>query len=154
MHTVLVNKDTFGLPQWLSGKEYACKAGDTGDADSTPGLGRSPGEGNGNPLQCSCLENPMDRGAWPATVQRFTKSQTRLSSGTHIPFYGRPGCWPPCAGFLELQRAEATLSCRVPASPCSGLSCCRARSLGTRDQYLWQTGLVALRQMKSSLTRD
>ena len=55
----------------------------------------------------------MDRGAWPATVQRFTKSQTRLSRGTHIPFYGRPGCWPPCAGFLELQRAEATLSCRV-----------------------------------------
>ena len=44
-------------------------------------LGRedpSPGEGNGNPLQCSCLENPMDRGAWRATVHRITKSQTRL----------------------------------------------------------------------------
>ena len=47
------------------GKESACNAGDTG---SIPGLGRSPGEGNGNPLQYSYLENPMDRGAWWATV--------------------------------------------------------------------------------------
>ena len=44
-----------------------------------PGLGRSPGEGNGNPLQCSCLENFMDRGAWRATVHGITKSQKRLS---------------------------------------------------------------------------
>ena len=47
------------------GKESACKAGDLG---SIPGLGGSPGEGNGNPLQYSCLENAMDRGAWWATV--------------------------------------------------------------------------------------
>ena len=47
------------------GKECACNAGDPG---SMPGLGRSPGEGNGNPLQHSCLENPKDRGAWQATV--------------------------------------------------------------------------------------
>ena len=52
-----------GLPRWLSGKESACNAGFTGDTDSMPGLGRSLGGGNGNPLQCSCLENPMDRGA-------------------------------------------------------------------------------------------
>ena len=51
----------------------------TGDAGSTPGLGGSPGEGNGNPLQYSCLGNPKDRGAWWATVHRVTKSQTRLS---------------------------------------------------------------------------
>ena len=44
-----------------------------------PGLGRSPGEGHGNPLQYSCLENPMDRGSWRATVHGVTKSQTRLS---------------------------------------------------------------------------
>ena len=51
-----------------------------GDAALIPGLGRSPGEGNGTPLQCSCLENPMDRGAWRATVRRFIKeSVTRLS---------------------------------------------------------------------------
>ena len=44
-----------------------------GDVGSVPGLGRSPGEGNGNPLQCSCLGNPMDRGAWRATVHGVTK---------------------------------------------------------------------------------
>ena len=47
---------------------------------SIPGLGRSPGEGNGNPLQYSCLGNPMDGGAWRATVHGVTKSQTRLSN--------------------------------------------------------------------------
>ena len=67
-----------GLPQWLSGKEAACSEGVAGDAGSIPGLGRSPGEGRGNPLQYSFLENPMERGAWWATVRRVTKSQTRL----------------------------------------------------------------------------
>ena len=52
-----------GFPQWLSGKEYAYSAGDSGDVGLIPGSGRSPGEGNGNPLQYSILENPMDRGA-------------------------------------------------------------------------------------------
>ena len=55
------------------GKKSTCNAGDVG---LIPGLGRSPGEGNSNPFQCSCLENPMDREAWQATVQRVTKSQT------------------------------------------------------------------------------
>ena len=58
------------LPWWLSGKESACQAG---DPDSIPGERRSPGEGNGNPLQYSCLGNPMDRGAWWATVRGVTK---------------------------------------------------------------------------------
>ena len=49
-----------GPPHWLSGNESTCKARATGDASSIPGLGRSPGEGHGNPLQYSCLENPMD----------------------------------------------------------------------------------------------
>ena len=62
-----------GLHQWLSGKEYACNAGDAG---LIPGSGRSPGGGHGNPLQYSCLENPMDRGAWWAEVHRVAKSQT------------------------------------------------------------------------------
>ena len=57
----------------------ACNAG---DLSSIPGLGRSPGEGNGNPLQYSCLENPMGRGAWWATVHGVAKSQTRLSDFT------------------------------------------------------------------------
>ena len=51
-------------------------AGDVRDADLIPGLGRSPGEGNGNPLQYSCLENPMDGGAWWATIHGVAKSQT------------------------------------------------------------------------------
>ena len=59
-----------GLPWWLSGKESTCNAGDT---TSIPGSGRPPGVGNGNPLQYSCLENPMDRGAWRATVHEVTK---------------------------------------------------------------------------------
>ena len=59
------------------GKSSSCNAGDLG---SIPGLGRSPGEGNGNTLQYSCLENPMDRGAWWATVHGVSKSQTRLSN--------------------------------------------------------------------------
>ena len=51
---------------------------DIGDLGSIPGSGRSPEEGNGNPVQYSCLENPVDRGAWPATVPRVAKSQTQL----------------------------------------------------------------------------
>ena len=62
-----------GFSDGLAHKESACCAGDTGDAGAVPGSGRSPGEGNGNLLQCSCLENPIDRGAWRATVQRVTK---------------------------------------------------------------------------------
>ena len=60
----------------LSGKESACNAGDLG---SIPGLGRAPGGEHGNPLQCSCLENPMDRGAYRATVHGLAKSRTRPS---------------------------------------------------------------------------
>ena len=67
------------FPGGADGKASAYNAGDPG---SIPGLGRSPGEGNGTPLQYSCLENPMDGGAWQATVQGATKSQTGLSDFT------------------------------------------------------------------------
>ena len=59
-------------------KNPPAKAGDLRDAGSIPGLGRSAGGGNGSPLQCSCLEHPMDRAACQATVHRVAKSQTRL----------------------------------------------------------------------------
>ena len=59
----------------------ACNVRDLG---SIPGLGRSPGEGNGNPLQYSCLENPVDGGAWWATVHGVAKSRTRLSDFTWV----------------------------------------------------------------------
>ena len=54
--------------------------GDAGEAGSIPGSGRSPGGGNGHPLQHSCLENPMDRGAWWAAVHRVAQNQTQLSN--------------------------------------------------------------------------
>ena len=61
------------------GKESACSAGDPG---LIPGSGRSPGEGNGNPLQDSCLENSMNRGAWQATLHGVAKSQIQLTNTT------------------------------------------------------------------------
>ena len=62
-----------GLPRWLSGKESACQAG----CGFNPWIKKiNPGEGNGNQLQYSCLETPMDRGAWHATVYRVAKSWT------------------------------------------------------------------------------
>ena len=69
---------SFG-PGGSDGKVSACNAGDPG---SIPGLGRSPGGRNGNPFQYSCLENPMDGGAWWATVHVVTKSWTQLSDFT------------------------------------------------------------------------
>ena len=72
------------FPDGSEGKASACNVGDLG---SIPGLGRSPGEGNGNPLQYSGLENPMDRGAWWATVYGVTKSRTQLSDFTSLHFW-------------------------------------------------------------------
>ena len=72
------------VPHWgasqvvLAVKNPPASAGDIRDMGLIPGSGRSPGEGHGNPLQCSCLENPMDRGAWRAAVHRVTKNRTRL----------------------------------------------------------------------------
>ena len=65
-----------GFPHSSVGKESACNAGDLG---SIPESGRSPGGGNGNPFQYSCLENPMDRGAWQAVIHGVAKSQTQLT---------------------------------------------------------------------------
>ena len=63
---------SMGFPGGIDGKASACNVGGLG---SIPGLGRSPGEGNGNPLQHSCLENSMDRGAWQATILGIAKRQ-------------------------------------------------------------------------------
>ena len=67
------------FPDGSAGKESACNEGDTEDIGSIPGSRRSPEGGHGNPLQYSCLDNPTDKGAWRAAVQRVTKSRTRLS---------------------------------------------------------------------------
>ena len=69
-------KKEWGFVGGSDGKESICSAGDPG---LIPVLGRSPGEGNGSRLQSSCLENPLDRGTWWATVHGVTKSQTQLN---------------------------------------------------------------------------
>ena len=71
-----------GFPGGLDGKESACSAGDWG---SVPGSGRSPGKENGNPLQYSFLENPMDRGAWRATGHGVAESDMTEYTHTHTP---------------------------------------------------------------------
>ena len=87
-----------GLPQWLSGKESAWNAGIVG---LLPGSGRSPGGGHDNPLQYSCQENSMDRGAWWAMVHGVTKSWTQLKwlsrqhvIAKHLSLYFCCCCWP------------------------------------------------------------
>ena len=102
------------LPGSSDGKATASNAGDLG---SIPGWGRSPGEGNGNPLQYSCLENPMDRAAWQATAHGVAKSRTRLSGFTILyvpPIHaqgldtyctwvgGVPQSLPSCWAFIHL----------------------------------------------------
>ena len=70
------------FPDDSDGKESSCSAGNPG---SIPGWGRFPGEGNSYPLQLSCIENPMDRGAWQAIVHGVSKSQMQLSTYTFTP---------------------------------------------------------------------
>ena len=69
-----------GFPGGSMVKNPPANAGATGDVGSIAGSGKSPGGGNGNPLQYCCLENPLDRGAWRTTVHSITKSQIQLSS--------------------------------------------------------------------------
>ena len=76
----------YGFPGGLDGKASACNVGDPG---SIPGLGRSPGEGNGNPLQYSWLENPMDGGAWQATYSPWGRKESDTTERLHsFSFYG------------------------------------------------------------------
>ena len=83
------------FPGGSDGKASVYNAGDPG---SIPGLGRSPREGNGNPFQYSCLENPMDGGIWQATVHGVAQSRTRLSDFTHVTLLNTGGdkhrAWP------------------------------------------------------------
>ena len=76
----------FSIHDFPGGSNDKASAYNMGDQGSIPGSGRSPGEGNGNPLQHSCLENPMDGGAWQSTVHRVVKSRTRLSNFTFTSF--------------------------------------------------------------------
>ena len=84
---IIINNE--GCPGGSDGKESACNAG---DLSSVPGLGRSSGEGNGNPLQYSCLENSTDRGAWPATVNGVQRVGHDWATNTHIHNEGQSQC--------------------------------------------------------------
>ena len=99
-----------GLPDGSAGNESACNAGNTG---LIPGLGRSPGEVNGNPLQYSCLENPTNRGAWRATVHGVSKNQTWLST-THSTSWLYQFTFPPTVqeGLLFSTSSPAFIVCR------------------------------------------
>ena len=83
--TLLLKMEPCNFPGGSDGKEYACNVG---NLSSIPRSGRSPGEGNGNSLQYSCLENFMDRGAWWARVHGVTQTQTQLKRpSTHLQGY-------------------------------------------------------------------
>ena len=99
-----------GFPCSSAGKESTCSTGDLG---SIPKLGRFPGEGNGNPLQYSCLENPMDRGAWQAMgPQRIRHDWTRLSNFTFMHWRRK---WQPTPVFLpgESQGRGSLVGCHL-----------------------------------------
>ena len=103
----------FGLPRWPSGKESACQCK---RHEFDPWIGKIPWSGNGSPLQYSYLENPMDRGAWRATVHGVAKSQTQLSAHTHCvicPRSHRRNVWSqdsdPHSQTLESVRLLVTL---------------------------------------------
>ena len=103
------------LPCSSNGKESACNAGDLG---LIPGSGRSPGEGKGNPLWYSCLENPMDREAWWATVHGVTKSLTQLSYFTFT-FYHY--CFLICTECFDSGFVTLALYYRLDNSLCGRL---------------------------------
>ena len=119
----------------------ACNAGDLG---SIPGLGRSPGEGNGNPLQYSCLENPMDGGAWWATVHGVPKSWTRLSDFTFI-LLGRKTPFPFNL-FPELAPRRLSLKSRECIRAEKELSFPREKGEECQLRKISQTGQVFLRE--------
>ena len=81
----------WGLPVGINGKESACQCRRPRNTGWIPGLGKSPGVGSHNPLQCSCLENFMDREVWWAIVSGATKSQAQLSDWAHTLFRGQSG---------------------------------------------------------------
>ena len=132
----------------LCGSEGKESASNVGDPDSIPELGRSPGEGNGNPLQYSCLENPMDGGAWRATVYGVLIAEHGLSLAMASGGYSRVGvlgvsCWgAPALGHVAFSSCNMWTQSLQLLAP-------RAQ-----DQLLWCTGLVAPQHVGSSQARD
>ena len=97
-----------GFPGETVVKNLFANAGDSGDAGSVPGSKGSPGEGNGNPLQCSCLENPRDGGAWWAAVSGVAQSRTRLNDFTFTFHFHALG--------KEMATHSSVLAWRIPGT--------------------------------------
>ena len=96
------------------GKESSCQRRRHRDTGSIPGLGRSPGGGRGNPLQYSCLENPMDRWDWQATIHRVTQSRTQLKQlSTHTHIYKKQA-W---MNYLNSQSSNSIINKTTPPAP-------------------------------------
>ena len=108
-----------GLPRWLSGKEPACQCRRGTRCKFGPWVRKIPGGGHGHPLQCSCGENPVDRGTWWAMAHGVTKSWTRLEGlSMHSTMYSQPGMRSQC--ILACQFVDGTFltsayntNCRV-----------------------------------------
>ena len=109
----IANSHSSQVAQTIKKKKKKNSACNVGDLSLIPGLGRSCGEGNGNPLQYSCLENPTDRGAWRATVHGVAKSRTWLSDKT-IRYKGtrQTAGVPPDLAIWRLYLLEIALDCK------------------------------------------
>ena len=127
----------------LEVKNPPSNAGDIRDVGLIPGLGRSPGGGHGNPLQCSCLENPLDRGAWRAAIHRAAKSRTRLkclSKAQHsdpgqVIGGARNGLWSEDRKLRKLEKQRVTrahLSKTAETPGRKGCNFCRPLSSSPR----------------------
>ena len=110
-----------GFPSGCDGKESACNVG---DLDSIPGLGRSPGEGNGNPLQYSCLENPTDGAAWQTTVHGVAESDTTEQLTTPQQLYEMK----KLLGSCKLLKSDKIKCRNCQKRPDSMLSFCHIRT--------------------------
>ena len=146
------------LPPWLSGKESAWGAGDSGDPGLVPGSGRSAGGGHGDPLQYSCLENPMDRGAWWATVRGVTKSRTQLkwlNSASWLEHMASSSSCSMSDVVISRVHSETTLFpqvCLRPPPPCFQSLQCHCDSSLFRE-YLWHVTdtLLVSQRMKGKM---
>ena len=116
-----------GFPSGSVDKEPACNAGDAGDVGSIPWSGRSPGGGHGDPIQCSCLENSMDRGAWWATVHGHKESDMTENARPHHIFIhssvvdGQLGCFH-VLGIIN--SAAMNIGVHISFKPCFYLDMC------------------------------
>ena len=156
--TILILTNSFCHRKWRGlislcgfpgGSEVTASACNAGDLGSIPGSGRSPGEGNGNPLQYSCLENPMDRGAWRAIVHGVAKSRTWLSDFTSLHYFSL-SCskcyWKPtiCRAFFQSTVRDKAVICCKPWARFEAKYIRNTEWVKSMTSDVWQTGIPPL----------